>query len=554
MLDADGRPMRVHGESRGAPVRLADLPRHAPAAILAVEDRNFYHHIGVNPVSVARALIVNASEGEVRQGGSTLTQQLAKNLFLSPERTYKRKIQELLLALWLERRFTKDEILTLYLNRVYFGAGAYGLDAASWRYFGKPASSLSLAEAAILAGVLKAPSHYAPDRNPEDAGERGRLVIDAMLEAGFVTREAAQRALAAKVTLNASRFGSAPWFVDFAQREARLVVGRVDADLVIRTTLDPLLQDALESGVAAGAALAALDADVEVAGVILDAQGAVRAMVGGRDYASSQFNRAADARRQPGSAFKPFVFLAALEAGADPQDRLVDAPVAIGRWAPANYKDRYYGEVTLAFALEQSLNAAAIRLQEATGRGAVRRIARRMGWEGPLSDGAALALGVDAVSPLGLAAAYAPLANGGYRVRPHGVVRVDLAEGADVWRAPSPFVAIAASPPAVAALNEMLAGVVDVGTGRAARLSNWRSHGKTGTTQDYRDAWFAGHAGGFVCVIWIGRDDNAPMRKTPTGEMTGGAAPAIIWREAMERALRARAPARRAPLAVSVDG
>jgi penicillin-binding protein 1A len=537
LIAADGSPIPVHGQSRGAPIRLADLPSHVPRAVLAVEDRNFYHHLGVNPVSVARAFIVNAREGAVRQGGSTLTQQLAKNLFLKPEKTYRRKVQELLLAFWLERRFSKEEILTLYLNRVYFGGGAYGVEAASRRYFGKPAGELTLAEAAILAGLLKAPSHYAPDRNPKDAGERGRLVVDAMVEAGFITRSEATAAYGARVKIAPSPFAGAPYFVDYAIAEAARKAKGVDADLTVRTTLDFRLQQAIENGVIAGVALEKLDQDIEVAAVILDREGRIRAMTGGRDYRASQFNRAADARRQPGSAFKPFVYLAAAEFGATPDDVIEDSPVRIGSWAPENYKSHYYGAVTLKEALARSLNAATIRLQEQTGRGAVRLAAKRMGFTTPLSQGPALALGVDAVSPLELGGAYAPFANGGYRIEPHAVERIDLSDGGRVYKKDGAYADVAASPHAILTANDMLAAVVAYGTGRGARLSRFVARGKTGTTQDYRDAWFAGHAGGLVCVVWVGRDDNKPMN-----EVTGGAAPATIWRQIMERAL-AGAPA-----------
>lgn len=537
MVAADGSPISIHGQSFGAPVRLTDLPAYAPQAVLAVEDRNFYHHVGVNPLAVARAIFVNMKEGEVRQGGSTLTQQLAKNLFLSSDRTYKRKIQEFFLALWLEHRFTKDEILTLYLNRVYFGAGAYGIDAASYRYFGKSAHGLTLAESAVLAGLLKAPSHYAPDKNPVDSGQRARIVIDAMLDAGFITRDQARTALRSPVRIGASQFAGAPYFVDFAIAEARALAKSIDADLTVRTTFDPALQDALEMGMTAGAALSHLDPSIEVAAVILDPEGAVRAMAGGKDYRISQFNRAAHARRQPGSAFKPFVFLAALEMGASPFDIIEDAPVTVGKWSPENYKGKYYGEVTLTEGLARSLNSATVRLQERTGRGAVRLAAKRMGLKGPFNQGPALALGVDAVTPLELAGAYAPLANGGYRIEPHGVERIDLSDGDRVFTRKTRFIESAASPGAIRDLNAMLAAVADWGTGKAAHLSRHQARGKTGTTQDNRDAWFAGHAGGFICVVWVGRDDYKPM-----GDITGGAAPATIWREIMERALIARPP------------
>lgn len=537
LIAADGSPIKIHGQSFGAPIRLSDLPPYAPRAVLAVEDRNFYHHVGVNPLAVVRAIFVNLKEGEVRQGGSTLTQQLAKNLFLNGDRTYKRKIQEFFLALWLEHQFTKDEILTLYLNRVYFGAGAYGIDAASFRYFGKPAQKLTLPESAILAGLLKAPSHYAPDKNPADAGQRARLVVDAMLDAGFITREQAQAAYHSPVRLGASQFAGAPYFVDFAIGEAKILAEKVDGDLTVRTTFDPALQDALEMGMTAGTALARLDPRIEVAAVILDAEGGVRAMAGGRDYRVSQFNRAAHARRQPGSAFKPFVYLAALEAGAHPFDIVADAPITVGKWSPENYKGKYFGDVTLTEGLARSLNGATVRVQEQTGRGAVRLAAKRMGFGGALTLGPALALGVDAVTPLELAGAYAPLANGGYRIEPHAVERIDLSDGDAVFVRKSKFIEAAASSDSIRQLNEMLAAVADWGTGRQARLSRYSTHGKTGTTQDNRDAWFAGHAGGLVCVVWVGRDDDKPM-----GDITGGGAPAIIWREIMERSLIVRPP------------
>lgn len=539
LLAADNSPISIHGQSYGSPIRLSDLPVYVPRAVLAVEDRTFYHHIGVNPLSVMRALLVNAKEGGIRQGGSTLTQQLAKNLFLTSDRTYKRKVQEFLLALWLERKFSKDELLTLYLNRVYFGAGAYGIDAASRRYFSKPSRELTLAEAAVLAGLLKAPSQYAPTKNPADAGLRARLALDAMLDAGFITHEQADAARRSAIRVGASQFAGAPYFVDYALAEARAEAGMSDADLSIRTTFDPPLQEALESGVSAGIALTSLDPSTEIAAVIIDGEGRIKAMAGGREYRLSQFNRASHARRQPGSAFKPFVFLAALESGADPMDFVLDAPVTIGKWSPENYKGRYFGEVTLTEALARSLNGATVRVQEHTGRSFVRLTARRMGFATPLNQGPALALGVDAVTPIELAGAYAPLVNGGYRVEPYAVERIDLSDGGRVFRRDGNYDDAVVSPVALAKLNLMLAAAVEWGTGKEARLARYQGYGKTGTTQDSRDAWFAGHAGGLICVIWVGRDDNASM-----GDVTGGGAPAIIWREIMNRALEARPPRR----------
>ncbi|MGF1545651.1 MAG: transglycosylase domain-containing protein [Parvularculaceae bacterium] len=556
LVARDGSPLPTRGRSQGAPVRLAELPAHAPAAVLAIEDRNFHRHIGVNPVSMARALLVNLRHGEVRQGGSTITQQLAKNLFLSSDRSYARKIRELLLAFWLEAKFTKDEILTLYLNRVYFGAGAYGLSAASWRYFDKPATDLTLGEAAILAGLLKAPTRLAPTRDPESAGARGAQVIDAMEAAGFIDAAGAAAARAEGVRLRAAPANLAPHFVDAALVEARRrapFIGRVR----IETTLDPALQAALVDGARAGLAIAArgpgFDPQAEVALVLIDGSGAVRGLVGGRDYARSQFNRATDARRQPGAAFKPFVYLAAIEAGMKPRSRVDDAPIAVGAWRPSNYGGRYLGETRLEDALAQSLNAATVRLQERVGRAAVRRAARRMGLESPLSPGAALALGVDVVTPLELAAAYAPLVNGGYRVRLRLVSRV-IVDDVEAFAAPTSVEGLAAKPRDLARLDAMLARVVTDGTGRRADVPGARVAGKTGTTQDSRDAWFVGYAGGHALAVWIGRDDDAPMRDPVNGRaVVGGGAPAIVWREAMARVLNVADPLRSVAVAAPAD-
>lgn len=552
LLAADGSPLAVHGASMGAPVRLSELPQHVPDAVLAVEDRNFYHHFGVNPVSIVRALIVNARQGVVVQGGSTITQQLAKNIFLTPEQTINRKAQELLLALWLEQKFTKEEILTLYMNRVYFGGGAYGVDAASYRYFGKPAKKLSIGEAAVLAGLLKAPSRLAPTSNPDDAGRRGRLVVEKMRQAGMLTESEANAAIARPILLSTSKFSIAPYFVDYILGQVRVHVGELDEDLIVQTTLDQNIQNAAETGLIAGVASAEEDiSSAQAAIVILNDDGAVKAMIGGRDYRESQFNRATQARRQPGSAFKPIVYLAAAERGLKGGDRVLDAPLTIGKWTPDNYKSKFYGEVTAQEALARSLNAAAIRVQEAAGRETVRRQARALGWTGPLTNGPALALGVDAVTPLELAGVYAAFSNHGYRVRPYVIKHIKTGAGDMIYQHGSAFLDQAASRSAVDAVNRMMRNVVSWGTGRAAAVPGYAVAGKTGTTQNNRDAWFVGHAAGLVGVVWIGRDDNKPMI-----EVTGGRAPAIIWREVMARALPpaiAVAPSYAAPLQIESD-
>ncbi len=535
----NGAPIPVQGRAHGAPVRLADLPAYVPEAILAIEDRNFYHHIGVNPFSIIRALMVNARSGEVLQGGSTITQQLAKNLFLSPDQTLERKLQELYLAFWLEARFSKEELLTLYLNRVYFGSGAYGVEAASHRYFGRSASTVSLPQAAMLAGVLKAPSRYSPLVDADAARGRQQVVINAMMEAGYLDYYEAQTVMATPLAVADRPSISAPYFADAAIREARAKTAGLDSDLEVTTTLRPDMQTALETGVAVGLAYADLPDDVEVAGVIMDADGAVLALIGGRDYGRSQFNRAVDARRQPGSAFKPFVFLAALEQGYSPRDRLDDAPITVDGWSPDNYRSKFKGDVSLTTALALSLNAATISLQEQVGRGAVRVTARRMGVTSPLSQGAAIGLGVDVMSPIELASAYAPFANGGFRVAPHFVSSASMRSGRRIYRADGAVVDVAASQNAIARTDRMLASVVKWGTGKNARIGGVRVAGKTGTSQGSRDAWFVGYAEGMVAAIWVGHDDNRPMH-----DVTGGGAPALIWRDVVSRGLAQRGRSR----------
>lgn len=533
LLNTKGAPIVIHGASLGAPIRLSELPDYIPQAILAVEDRNFYHHFGLNPVSVLRALIVNTREGGVVQGGSTITQQLAKNIFLNADRTIKRKTQEFILALWLEHKFTKDEILTLYLNRVYFGAGAYGIDAASHRYFAKPARSLSLGEAAVLAGLLKAPSRLAPTSNPEDAGRRGRLVVDQMVAAGFLSAVEAQEIVAKPIKLTTSSVYSAPYFVDHAMAQVRALVGDIDADLIVYTTLNPDMQGAAELGLISGVASVGDKLEnAQNAVVILDGEGAVRAMIGGRDYSESQFNRAVQARRQPGSVFKPIVFLAGVENGLYADSIVEDVPVKIGKWIPANYKGKYYGEVTLREALARSLNSAAIRVQEYVGRSSVRKTAKAMGWPNDLTLGPALALGVDEISPMQLAGVYAPFANGGYRVAPHVIEKITTSDGVVIYQHSGGYVEQAAAKASINEVNSMLEGVVSWGSGQAAEVPGYKTAGKTGTTQDSRDAWFAGHVGGLVGVVWVGRDDNAAMPG-----ISGSGAPSVIWREVMVRAL-----------------
>ncbi len=496
LVAADGALLATSGDLYGETVRLRDLPAHVPGAFIAIEDRRFREHMGLDLIGVARALVANVTAGRVVQGGSTLTQQLAKNLFLTPERSIRRKVQEALLALWLEWRFTKDELLTIYLNRVYLGAGTFGVDAAARQFFGIEARRLSPGQAAVLAGLPKAPSRFNPRVNPSAAIGRAVEVLDAMVETGALT--AAQ----AVVEAERLRFPPAPsrdagWFADWV-REGLGDRAPPTADLLLRTTLDTRLQAAAEARIDALLAGPGRAAGVSQGAVVaIDAAtGAVRAMAGGRDYRTSPFNRATQARRQPGSAFKAFVYLAALEAGMRPDDMVSDGPLTLGGWSPGNGNWRARGEITIEDAFAHSVNTAAVRvMQRAGGPRAVAAAAQRMGIPGPLPRDASIALGTHEVTLIDLVVAYAPFANGGHRVAAHGIAEA-RAEGHPIaWLPPARSAAIA--PETAEAMRRMMAATVARGTGRAAAVPGLAVAGKTGTTQDNRDAWFIGIAGGW---------------------------------------------------------
>jgi penicillin-binding protein 1A len=534
---ADGRVIATAGDVHGGIVRLRDLPAHLPAALLAIEDRRFREHFGLDPIGIVRAAYVNWTSGRVVQGGSTLTQQLAKNLFLTPERSLRRKAQEALLALWLEQKFSKDELLEIYLNRVYLGAGAYGVDAAARLYFGVPAARVGVWQAAMLAGLPKAPSRLNPRSAPDAAAARAAEVLDAMAETGFLTRaQATLEAERIRVTARPSR--ALGWFADWVMDDlAERFPG--NADLLLRTTLDTRMQAVVEARLDALLAGAGARANVGQGAVVVmeAATGNVRAMAGGRDYRASQFNRATQARRQPGSAFKPFVFVAALERGATPSDGVSDAPIALGGWSPGNGEWRARGEITLEDALAHSVNTASVRvLQRAGGAREVAAVARRFGLPGPFPNDATLALGTGEVTLLDLTAAYAAFANGGLRPAPRGVAGA-RANGEAVPIAPAAATR-ATQPENAARMRTMLEAVVSRGTGRAAQPPGGRVvAGKTGTTQDFRDAWFIGFApsgaGGFsgplVIGVWLGNDDGAPMNA-----VAGGGLPARLVRDILE--------------------
>ena len=540
IADAAGR-LVAHRGLGSAQLDLDQISPFLPQAVIAIEDRRFHDHLGFDPVGFARAMAANLAAGRLRQGGSTVTQQLAKNLFLSPERTFGRKMQELVLSFWLEHEFSKTQIMEMYLNRVWFGHGATGADAAARRYFGTSAARLNLQEAATLAGMLKAPSRLNPITSPERARARAELVLAAMERDGFITP--AQRRRAARTPATAARGtrlagGSTGWVADMVAAEVRDLLGHVDRDLDVTVTLDRNHQEAAHRAVSAAlAAQKGRGRAREGALVALAPDGAVRALVGGRDYRHSQFNRAATAKRQPGSAFKPFLWAAALERGTSPLDTVADTPLQSGAYRPRN-ASAYRGEVTVAEALAVSSNVAAARMVRRVGARRLAQTARRMGVLSPLAPNDALALGASEVTPLELAGAYAPFANGGRRALPYLVSRIAERDGRVLYRR-EPMRGARVLDPAVAGeMAAMLAGAVREGTGRRARLERLVAAGKTGTTQGGRDAWFAGWAGvarpQLVAVAWFGNDDASPTRQT------GGGIAARAWGLFMGEALEGR--------------
>ena len=543
VVDRAGATLGIHGRDQGPPIDLADLPPHVVQAFLATEDRNFYGHVGVNPVAILRATLVNARAGGVAQGGSTITQQLVKNALLTPEQSLKRKAQEALLAVRIERALSKDEILAAYLNTVYFGNGAYGLEAASRRYFGHQPSALSVGEAAMLAGLLKAPSRLAPTNAPDAARARASVVLRAMVNAGYLTATQADAVIADGIASVQDAPSSGSYAADAALAELRERVGTPSVEVTVVTTVDAALTAQVTRALDTEMTAEPLTADAEGAVILMEEDGRVRALVGGRDYAASPYDRTRLARRAPGSTFKPFVFLAAVEAGWRPESLVDDSPVEIEGYAPGNYKDRYYGEVSLTEALRRSLNAPAIRLQEAAGREAVVNLARRVGL-GAEDVGPALALGVTEQTPLAVANAYAALSSG-RRASPYLISEVRTAQGDVLYRArtaPGPQVVAEADR---VALDHMLRAVVREGSGVHARVPGHAAAGKTGTGQDSRDAWFAGYASGLVGVVWMGHDDFAPMGDDE-GALSGSGAPARVWSAAMTAGLEGRPP--RAPI------
>ena len=533
ILGSDGSVIADRGDTGGAAVRLSDLPPYLPKAFVAIEDRRFYYHFGVDPIGLLRAVVNDVAGRGGMQGGSTLTQQLAKNLFLTQERTLSRKIQEAILAIWLERKYSKDQILELYLNRVYFGDGAYGVEAAARKYFGVDAKDVTLSEAALLAGLMKSPTKLAPNHNLKGANERAAEVITDMAEQGYITQATAKVALENPAEVVHSKgSGSVNYAADYVMDALDDLVGAIDQDIVVTTTIDPRLQSDAERALTGE--LDAKGAKYNVsqgALVALDPDGGVKALVGGRNYAQSQFNRAIAAKRQPGSSFKPFVYLAALERGDRPDDVRQDAPISIKGWAPENYERKYLGPVTLTTALAMSLNTVAVRLCLEVGPKAVVRVAHRLGILSDLSPNASIALGTSEVTPLELVSAYDAFANGGIGVRPYVIMTVRTANGRLLYRRHPYNYGRVIEPRYVAMMNAMMEQTLKIGTARRADVPGWQAAGKTGTTQDFRDAWFIGYTSHLVAGVWLGNDDGSSMKR-----VTGGTLPVEVWSRFMREA------------------
>ncbi|MGU3492718.1 transglycosylase domain-containing protein [Xanthobacteraceae bacterium A53D] len=536
-LDRYGNTLGERGVKQNDTVPLEEIPDTLIKATLATEDRRFYEHFGIDVAGTFRALLTNARAGGVRQGGSSLSQQLAKNLFLSNERTIERKVKEAFLALWLETRLTKSQILKLYLDRAYLGGGAYGVDAAARYYFGKSVREVNLAESAMLAGLFKAPSKFAPHINLPAARGRASVVLDNLVEAGFMTEGQVFGARRSPATPMDRRDQSVPdYYLDYAFAEVRKFVETLprsvnERSFVVRTGLDPNIQAVAEAALDQSLREFGKDYKVNQGGiVIMEPNGTVRAMVGGRDYGESQFNRATDALRQPGSSFKPFVYTLALMNGMKPSTIVVDAPYCNGNWCPQNYGRTFYGSITLNTALQHSLNTVAVRLGDRFGRPKIIELAHKMGLATELKTSPALPLGAAEVTVVDMATGYAVFANGGRSVYPHAMVEMRIGDGEVLWRydrdAPKPIQVI--PPSVINDINPMLNNVIENGTGRRARLENIKVGGKTGTTNAYRDAWFVGFTGNYVGAVWFGNDDYQSMNR-----MTGGTLPAMTWQKVM---------------------
>ena len=530
IVDRYGRDILVRGASSAPRVKLDELPTHVPATILATEDRRFQYHVGLDPKALMRAMVKNIKAGHYVEGGSTLTQQLSKNVFLTPDKTLKRKAQEMMLSVWLEQAFTKDEILEMYLSRVYFGSGAWGIEAASQRYLGKSASELTIGEGAMMAGLLKAPSRYNPVSAPEASARRTAIVLDVMAKQNLIDNYTHYRSLTDPINIRRPQSdNSAQYFVDWIWADLERYVGTPSQDLVVQTTLD--FEAQLKASQIVRNRLDPKRNATQAAMVSLDGTGGVMAMIGGHAYSESQFNRATQAQRQPGSAFKPFVYLAAFKEGLTPWDSREDKAIEIGDWAPENFTEEFKGKMSLEEAFKKSINTIAVGLGEDIGRNNVISTAGDFGLT-DLKPLRSLALGAQATTPLALTASYLPFSNYGKRAAPYGILSVSTADGTPLYHHRADENPRVISSENLGYMNRLMSRTVAEGTGRRAHIEGRQVAGKTGTTNDFRDAWFVGYAPDIVTGVWVGADDFTPMDK-----VTGGSIPAMIWKDYMETAL-----------------
>ena len=529
-LDKQGRIIASYGDIYGQSIQYSDLPKNLINAVIVTEDKRFFFHPGVDLKGIARAAYVNLKARRIVQGGSTITQQLAKNLFLTPERSFTRKLHELILSFWLEMRFSKEQLLSIYLNRVYLGSGTYGVQAASEKYFNKKVEELNLYECALIASLLKAPSKYNPISNQKLSRERTAKVLENMRRNNLISKKKVDAAKLSNKEYD--KFTSAPkstrYFIDWLLPRVKSYLGEINEDLIIRTTLDVKLQEIAENSV--NTITSKYTSADQSALVALDLKGGVMAMVGGRDYGDTQFNRATQAQRQPGSAFKLFVYLAGLKEGYGPKDEIIDSEININGWSPKNYKKEYLGEISLRDAFSKSINTVAVKLSENIGRENVIKMARSLGISSPIINSPSLALGTSEVNLLELTAAYDVLANKGNGVFVHGIRSIENKERKTLFIRKGNGPGKVLDTGLVSTMTRMMENTIEVGTGKNAKL-NRPAAGKTGTSQSLRDAWFIGFTSDLVVGVWFGNDDDSPMKN-----ITGGTAPAILWSDFIKKA------------------
>ena len=535
-LDKEGRIIASYGDIYGQSIQYENLPKNLVNAVIVTEDKRFFFHPGIDIKGIVRAAIVNLKAGRIVQGGSTITQQLAKNLFLTPERSFTRKLHELILSFWLELRFTKQQLLSIYLNRVYLGSGTYGVQAASEKYFNKKVEELNLYECALIASLLKAPSRYNPIANEELSRERTYKVLENMKKSNLITDQSIIEAKLNNKTYN--KYTSAPkstrYFIDWLLPRVKSYLGEIKEDLIVRTTLDVKLQEIAEDSV--NSITSKYSSADQSALVALDLDGGVMAMIGGRDYGDTQFNRVTQAQRRPGSAFKIFVYLAGLKEGFEPEDEMVDSEININGWSPKNYKKEFLGEISLFDAFAKSINTVAVQLSENIGRQNVIKMAKSMGIRSPIVNSPSLALGTSEVNLLELTAAYDVLANSGKGIFVHGIRSIENTSGKTLFMREGKGPGEILDSGLVNTMIRMLENTIQTGTGKNAKIDR-PAAGKTGTSQSLRDAWFIGFSSDLVVGVWFGNDDDSPMKN-----ITGGTAPAILWSDFMKKAHYGKPP------------